>query len=154
MSQKSFKSSTDVRRGRVVSSVAYEWRKQLLDLGRPHKKRAAVIDKVLEQLRDVNARRWLSPKAPGRIKRFLQGRQTPKEQEIADVRAAHARIAPKLMVANNEENRELAASFRAFVQAALVADPEFYGSEIETAREIARHLSDLVGAVRGPGGGD
>lgn len=128
-----------------MSSVAYGWQKQLLDLGRPHKKRAALINEALKHLRKVNERRWLSPKAPGRIKRFLQGKQTPKEQELADVRMAHARIVPQLMVAKSAESRELAASLRTFVETALRADPEFYSDEIEAAREIARELGDLVG---------
>lgn len=131
-----------------MSSVACDWQKQLQDLGKPHKKRAAVIDKVLERLRDENPRRWLSPKARGRIERFLQGRQTPKEPELKDVRIAHARIVPQLMVANNAENQALVTDLRALVETALRADPEFYSAEIETARAIVRAVGQLVDRPR------
>lgn len=141
------KSSEFVRQGQAVSAYACEVRKKLLDLG-GHHKRSVTVENALAHLRRVNPRRWYSKQAPGRVLRFLTLRQAPKLEEIADVNIAHARITPKLIEARCAENRELAESLRQFIATALVADPEFYGPEVEAAREIVRSLGELVGGPR------
>lgn len=143
-----FKSSNNVQLGtRNVSSIAYEVQKKLVDLGGQHKQ-SVTVENALAHLRRVNPRRWYSKQAPGRVLRFLTLRQAPKHEEVADVNIAHARIASKLIEAKCAENRELADSLRQFIATALVADPEFYGPEVEAAREIVRALGDLVGGQR------
>ncbi|MFZ5674309.1 MAG: hypothetical protein ACOZAM_15210 [Pseudomonadota bacterium] len=134
-----------------MSAYACEVRKKLLDLGGNHK-RSVTVENALAHLRRVNPRRWYSQQAPGRVDRFLRLLQEPRPEEIADVNIAHARITPKLIEAKCAENRELADSLKQFIATALVADPEFYGPEIEAAREIVRSLGELVGEPRAQDG--
>lgn len=137
----------------TVSAVACEVQKKLIDLGGKNKQ-SVTVENALAHLRRVNPRRWYSQQAPGRVLRFLTLRQMPKPEEIADVKIAHARITPNLIGANCAENRELAQSLRRFIETALIADPEFYGPEVEAAREIVRELGDLVGPQGSKGRGE
>lgn len=149
------KSSEFVPEDKSVSEYALDVQKQLLDLGAPEKgearslirvKRAIIVENALAHLRRLPGRRyWRTKQASGRVERLLRLKTEPRPAEIADVAAAHALVTPKLIEDNLAQNKELAASFRSFVERTLVVDPEFHGPQIEAAREIARALGHLLG---------
>ncbi len=132
MSEKPSVCARDVQ-GRDMTAVAIECQTKLQVLagngklpGKIWRARCALI-RVHE--------RWLSPKAPGRIKRYLYLEQKPDVLEVEDIRAAYLRSIPEEIEANREANRRLAAEFAAYVEKATRIDAEFFGPQIEAMRE-------------------
>ena len=143
-SQKRFKSSRDVLQGNPVSAVAStEVQRWLLRLGGKGK-RSVIIDNVLIRLREIRPSYWYSAKARGRIMRYLQLRQSPKPEEVEDLRIAYARFVPDQIEANVADNQELAEDFKGFVAMAIQSDPHVYGARVAAARELVGTLRDLV----------
>lgn len=139
-------------RGGEVTPSAIEVRDKLHILGGHGPLKAKIVE-AQRHLSKVHHKYWHCVQAKGRIKRFLYLAQRPKPEEVEDVRAAYALMAPENIKKHRAVDEALIQSIVDFAERAREVDQDFYRAHLEKIR-IALVLAGLdeiaVGRIARP----